>query len=131
MKHFLKKIFLLLPLIIHSPCYGDVSGYIEAIEITVPGREDNIQVPYFAASASYVSGGVTFTYPMGLFSSAPTVKIGIELSGIGFLASRVISAQITANSSTSTTVRVNLGTIITILEAGTGDVIVHLFAVET
>ncbi|MGB8367526.1 MAG: hypothetical protein WCD44_04165, partial [Candidatus Babeliales bacterium] len=108
-----------------------ISGQLETIETPVPGRNEIVLVPFFSASASYINGGLTFIYPIGLFSSTPTVRIGIELGGIGYLLSRTISAQITANSASSTTIRVNLGTVGLITEAATGDVIVHLFANET
>lgn len=133
MKRLLKhNLFLFsLTLIMHFQCNGDISGQLETFEITAPGREEFALVPFFSASTSYISGGLTFTYPIGLFSSPPTVRISIELSGIGYLTSLVVSPQITVNSATSTTVRVNLGTLVSIIEAGTGDVIVHLFANET
>ena len=52
------------------------------------------------------------------------------INGTVYSTSQVFVAKITANSSTLTTIRVNLVTSSTITEAGNDEVIVHIFAIE-
>jgi len=133
MKYFSKKLFLFLfslSATTNFNCSGAISGRLNAIIIPVAGQEETVEVPFFSASASYENGGLTFTYPSGLFSTTPSVRVSAELSGANYSSTQTVSTQITANSTTSTTVRVNLGTVLSITEADDDDVIVHLFANE-
>jgi hypothetical protein len=130
MKHFSKKFFLYLLFTNYFSCYGDISGYMEAIEVLVPGREDILQIPYFSGSASYVNGGVTFMYPAGLFSSTPSLRISIEENVTNYSNSQVFVPFITSSTTSSVTVRVNLVTSLTVSEAATDEIIVHIFANE-
>lgn len=133
MKYFSKKLFLFIFLLAATTnfnCSGAIAGRLTAVVIPVAGQEEEVQVPFFSASASYENGGLTFTYPSGLFSTTPSVRVSAELSGASYSSSQTVSTQITSNSTTSTTVRVNLGTVLSITEAADDDVIVHLFANE-
>lgn len=132
MKYFSKKLSLLFLLssITSFNCYSAIAGRLTAVIIPVAGQEEEVQVPFFSASASYENGGLTFTYPSGLFSSTPSVRVSAELTGLSYSTSRTVSTQITANSASSTTVRVNLGTTGAVTEAADDDVVIHLFANE-
>lgn len=123
------KLFSALILLQSLKCFAVmVSGPLaQETEITA-GHIQKTILHYAAEEKDYVNGGITFTYPTGLFSQAPTVRITIE-SKIGYSASELITPCITANSSTQTTVRVNKGTLSVFQEAATNDVAVHLFAV--
>ena len=83
---------------------------------------------YYTESKSYVNGGVTFTYPVGLFITTPIVTITIESGGL-FSFARQLAAEITSNSATSTTVRVVSQTLVDITELLTGDADIHIWAV--
>ncbi len=76
----------------------------------------------------YVAGGVTFNYPAGMFSSAPNVRLAIELKNLTYSTGQIISPIITANTTTSTTVRVNVGTTASMSEALTDDITIYIFA---
>lgn len=76
----------------------------------------------------YVNGGITFTYPAGTFTSAPMVDISIQLKNIAYSTGTIITGVVTANSATSTTVRVNQDTGTIIQEVATNGVSVSIVA---
>lgn len=78
------------------------------------------------SSQSYVLGGVTFTYAAGTFTTAPFVTITTAIGG--YSNKLIISHMITSNTTTSTTVRVNLDNNGFISEAPTGSVTVNISA---
>lgn len=84
--------------------------------------------PFVTDSASYVNGGVTFTYPVGTFTTVPTVQVSVELLGATYATNQVYTAMVTANSASSTTVMVNFDNNGPITEAATGDVTVYIRA---
>ena len=61
-------------------------------------------IPYCIGTASYVSSGVTFTHPAGLFSSAPTIKISLEKNTTAYSTGQVFVALITTNNTTLRTI---------------------------
>jgi len=120
----------LLFLMVSFHCKGLVTGNLLTFETQAPGllREDVI--PYFLDNASYVNGGVTFTYPAGLFSTTPTIRVSLEENATVYSTSQVFVAHITSSSATSVTIRVNLVTTSTISEASNNEVTVHINAIE-
>lgn len=93
-----------------------------------PGVIQTKMASFCEEMKDYVSGGVTYNYSPGLFSGAPNVKVGIQLKNLAYSSGLIVSPVITANTTTQTTVRVNVGTTSSVAEAATDDVIVHLFA---
>jgi hypothetical protein len=85
---------------------------------------------FYEDKISYVNGGITVTYPVGLFTSAPMITLALELTGLTYLVTQLVSAQVTANSATSTTIRVNVFNLTGLLgtELATGGVNVHFRA---
>lgn len=79
-------------------------------------------------SLDYVNGGITFNYPVGVFTTIPKVQITIVLKNAVYSASETYTPEITAHSTVSTTVRVNKTTVGAITEALTDDVTVYLYA---
>ena len=128
MKYFTS--LFLLSLIISFHCKGSVTGNIERFESVVDGIFRNSEILYFLDNASYVNGGLTFTYPPGLFSITPTIRVSLEENGTAYSTSQVFVPQITSSSATSVTIRVNLVTTATIAEAANDEVTVHIFAIE-
>ena len=122
--------FALLFLIISFHCKGFVTCNIERFESVADGLLQNSEILYFIDNASYVNGGVTFTYPVGLFSITPTIRVSLEENTTAYSTSQVFVPHITTSSATSVTIRVNLVTTATITEASNDEVIVHIFAIE-
>ena len=82
---------------------------------------------YFSQSLPYTQGGLTFTYPTGLFTNPPTIQITIQSGTV--LTTTLFTPMVTSNSATSTTVYVNASTLLSILEATSSQVTVHLVAI--
>jgi len=127
MKHF-TSLFLLL--ISNFLCEGAITGGLSTFESYPGGITKNSVTPCCVDTASYVNGGTIFNYPTGLFSSTPTIRVSLQENLTAYSTNQVFVAEITANSSTSTTIRVNLVTASTIIEASNDEVIVHIFAIE-
>lgn len=106
-----------------------MSGPITS-QVVSPGSIEYGTAFWYSASVSYVNGGVTFTFPTGLFLQTPIVQVSVLLNG-AFSALTVVNPVITAVSATSVTVRVNSGTILSIGEAGTNSVTVFIWAIGT
>lgn len=119
------KSILLCTIIVFQYIHADMqSGHMYQEIASEQGRVDIVKMNFATDVLPYVSGGLTFTYPTGLFSTAPRVQITIERA-FSLLSA---TAFITSNSATSTTVRVVLGSLLSILEAATGTVTVYLLA---
>ena len=127
MKHFTSLFFLLL--IIDFSCEGSTTAQIATFESQADGLIRNETALCFIDTASYVNGGTTFTYPAGLFSSTPTIRVSLEENGTTYSTSQVFVAEITASSSISATIRVNLVTTSVITEASNDAVLVHFYAI--
>lgn len=108
---------------------GVVTGRLSTF-ISNPSGFQSSLTPYCIDTASYVNGGVTFTYPAGLFSATPTIRVSLEENTTAYSTSQVFVAEITVNSATATTIRVNLVTTSSITEASSDEVTVHIFAIE-
>lgn len=100
-------------------------GMLNEEVIIAPGVVQSRILPFYASSASYVNGGLTFTYPTNFFNEAPNVCISIQSSSF---VNSVLSARISSNSATSTTVVVNAGTLLSLGEILTGTATVHIWA---
>ncbi len=128
MKYF-TSLFLLL-LMNSFFCEGAITCNLSKFESYAGGITKSSMAPCCVDTASYVNGGTTFNYPSELFSNAPTVRISLEENSTAYSTSQIFVAEITANSSASTTIRVNLVTTSTITEANNDEVTVHIFAIE-
>ena len=125
------KIFLFGILMAYMSCVDAVidSGFlIQALQIYT-GRTDYQRQYYATGAIDYSTGGVTFTYPAGLFTQAPQVLISVQLKNLSFSTTQTITPIITSNSASETVVRVLSGTLITLGEASTNDVTVNLLAI--
>lgn len=78
------------------------------------------------STQDYTNGGITFTYPAGTFTAAPVVNLTIVLKNLAYSSATSLTAVVTANSSSSCTIRVNKATLISLVEAATNDVTIHI-----
>jgi len=119
--------------IISTPfCYGQQAyGFITQTVIDT----DSIQMSdldYVSDEQPYTTGGVIFTYPVGLFSVAPFVNVSIQTTA-PHGNDETFTVEISANDANSATVMVyhlvtNAGAV-SISEAPNGSVTVYFFAV--
>ncbi len=72
----------------------------------------------------YTNGGITITYPANWFAVAPMLQVSILLKDHVYATNDDFTTVVTANSASSTTVRINLNG----AEAATNDVTVHVYA---
>jgi len=90
---------------------------------------------FYYDAISYTSGGITVTYPASFFSGVPFITVTLELSGIVYNLLQILVPQVTSNTASSTTIRVNFFNLLGVLgaplagEVATGGVIVHFRAV--
>lgn len=132
MKILLSAITLVL--LIGYSAYSNAmqSGFLYEQTLNSDNVSFNVSQAFWATqSLSYAPGGVTFTYPSGLFTNPPTVTIGVQ--GVSLpTGTTIVSPIVIANAATSTTVQVFVGDILLgILEAASGEVTVHIRATGT
>lgn len=88
---------------------------------------------FYSSSAAYVHGGLTFTYPSGLFTQTPTLLVTLSLLERAYSPSELVVAEVVSTSSFQAEVRVNVGSatgiLPTISEANTNDVTIYIRAV--
>ena len=125
----IRIVFTLLSALAIVGIKADLSGPITS-QVVSPGSVEYSTAFWYSASASYVNGGLTFTFPTNLFLQTPTVTVSVLNNGT-YSALTTITTQITALSSTSVTVRVNSGTILSIGEAPTDFCTIQIWAVGT
>lgn len=76
---------------------------------------------------SYTTGGTLFTYPSGLFTSAPTMSVTVEDPSPS--SSIVYTAEASNASATSATIMVYANSSGVMAEAPNGSVTVHVIAI--
>ena len=106
-------------------------GFITFVDSPRPGRMDRTEIPYLIDEASYVTGGVTFTYPTNWFSMTPMVNVSIKIN-VPFLTTDTWSAVVVSSDVTQAHVSVTKfdGITMTTTEAGPGDVTVTIYSVS-
>lgn len=121
-------LFLAVPLVLSIFDCMAMSGPITT-QVISPGSVENGTAYWYSDSASYVNGGLTFTFPTGLFVQKPNIHITVAVNSYSSL--NTVSYVVTQVSNTSVTVRVNVGTLLTIGEAATNQVTVYIWAIGT
>lgn len=103
-------------------------------EIEADGAIERTAVYYVSDNQTYMSGGITFTYPSGIFTTPPNVQISIEQL-TPHPDDTTYTAEISANSATQTTITVyeldTLLAVVSINEAPDNVVAVHILAMGT
>jgi hypothetical protein len=108
-----------------------MNGVTTQYDYTALGQVTSLSPCQFASDREqYINGGLTFSYPDGLWINVPRVVATVELNGAAS-ATTTYSVVITSNSATSTTVmvyRIANGGIVT--EADSNEVKVAIYALE-
>ncbi len=108
-----------------------IKGTTVTIETnSTAGVTKRVNKKWIRAKANYVKGGTTFTFPSGYFSGAPMVSITIQLLGMSYSTSKLLSPVVTFNDKTKCTVRVNKVKEEYVNECSNDSVIVYLHAIE-
>jgi hypothetical protein len=129
----MKKWYLLAMLISVSSVYANNST-TGAIGVTIglgTGHLTSTNQIFYSNILSYTPGGVTFTYPSGLFTQKPFIRVTLALTGRPYRTYEIAMHEIVSTSSAQTKVRVNIGSTVgfpPIFEASSGDVEVYLEA---
>jgi hypothetical protein len=121
-------------LCVTSPSYCiETTGVVELTTGLGTNHVTRIPAYFYSSAAAYVHGGLTFTYPSGLFTQTPTLLLTLSLLGRAYSPSELVVAEVVSTTSVQATVRVNVGaatgTFPTISEANTNDVTVYIRAV--
>jgi hypothetical protein len=128
------KLFTAIIILQSTICYGAMTiGFITRMTIT-GNRMDQDLLHYAIQGQLYTNGGLTFTYPVGLFPQAPIVTVSLQPNGVVPMDTTYV-AEITTNSATSTMITVKeIATIspgvVSISEAATNDATIYLQAFE-
>jgi hypothetical protein len=127
MKHIIK--FLALAIILqNSFCYGTMTTASITQDIITTNITTQANIYVISDMETYTTGGLTFTYPVGLFTLSPVVNISVQPNA-SHPATETFVAEISANSATSTTVMVYLVNGGIVSEAPNGSVLVSLLAI--
>src|SRR6266404_3703808 len=103
------------------PCYAVMAyGYLERTVI-LPDRDERSPLSFVSDAQTYTNGvgGITFTYPVSLFTSPPCVQVSI-VQNVGHPDTQAYVAEVSANSASSTTVMVYVVNAGLVSEAPTG-----------
>lgn len=127
----MKKTFFLATatLIFRASLALSVSGSITTIEEIYPGYTEQGTAFWCSESISYTEGGVTFTFPSGLFTAIPTVVVSVSSST--YNSSGLLGNVITDLTTDGCKVYVTVGTMSAVGEALTDSVKVHIWVVGT
>ena len=112
-------------------CYGATAvGYIMQ-ETILPTRIERAPLNYMDDFQNYTSGigGVTFNYPVGWFTQAPIVQISVQ-QNVPHATNLAYVVEVSANSTTSTTVMVYQVSSGFVSEATTGAISICLLAID-
>lgn len=121
-------LILLISIVSFKSITPQMIGYIQEQVYETPYRYTTENVNYFLDEASYVSGGLTFTYPTSWFSVTPMVNVSLTLNLAPFSAASSYSAVIQTSTAASVTIRVLKTTLGIVTEANSGDVSVTINA---
>jgi hypothetical protein len=96
--------------------------------ISANSSTTHIESSFATDYQSYTTGGITFSYPTGLFTQSPLIQISIYPSS-SHPTTETFTAEISGNSDISTTVMVYNISGGVVSEAPASSVTVYLFAV--
>ncbi len=104
MKQLIKMSIVFLGLMLNISIYAVMFGEADILTEPMPGRIETTQIAYIVDAVAYAPGGVTFVYPVGIFSIAPCVQVQANVPSTS--ADTMFVASVMANSVTSVTVMV-------------------------
>ena len=125
------KYILIILNFFNIPCYAVMAyGYLER-SIILPTRVERSPWAFVSDEETYTSGvgGITFTYPVNLFTSPPCVQVSI-MQNVGHADTQAYITEVSANSTSSTTVMVYVVNAGVVNEAPTGAITVCIFSLD-
>src|ERR1700722_17463020 len=81
-----------------------VTGSVELLTGIGTNHISRTQAYFFSDVIPYVKGGITFTYPAGLFTQTPTLLVTLSLLGLAYSTSSIVVAEVVSTTSLSATV---------------------------
>ncbi len=122
------KLFILTATLQTYSCYGTMmtGSVIQQIIITSSTTREELFI--ISDSQSYTTGGITFTYPVGIFTLPPVVQVSVQPNA-PHAASETFVAEISSNSLSATTVMVYVVQFGVVSEAPNGSVTINLLAI--
>lgn len=127
MNHLMK--LLTLTIILHNAsCYSAMTTATIVQEIITSSSITMSNLYVINDMQSYTTGGITFTYPVGLFTLPPIALVSVQ-SNISHPVTEAYVAEISANSASSTTImlyRISSGVV---SEAANGAAMISLLAI--
>lgn len=106
----------------------NIAGYLLKNQAVAHGV-NSAPINYSIQSQKYVHGGITFVYPAHFFTTAPTIFLSVDLTGLPYHANTIVVPMATSNTASSTVVRVNKDITETIAECANNDCIVNIIAI--
>src|ERR1700738_3854825 len=97
----MKRLLIIMIAVLHSQSFMShamITGLTQQTIIISPTQTSMSMVPFASDTQSYVNGGITFTYPAGLFTQAPYVVIAVQLTGLPYSTSQQVTTVITSHS---------------------------------
>jgi len=125
------KLITLITIIIFSAtytCYGQAVGSLLREEITT-NMVVRSRLNYMTDDQVYTTGGITFNYPPGWFTQPPIIQISLEQDS-AHPPTQTYVTEVSANTTTSTTVMVYQISSGFVSDAPTGVITVSLFALD-
>lgn len=120
---------LTLTIILHNAsCYSAMTTATIVQEIITSSSITMSNLYVINDMQSYTTGGITFTYPVGLFTLPPIALVSVQ-SNISHPVTEAYVAEISANSASSTTImlyRISSGVV---SEAANGAAMISLLAI--
>ncbi|HLX52442.1 MAG TPA: hypothetical protein VKR58_00780 [Aquella sp.] len=125
-------ILLMLHMISTPLCYGQLAYGIITQTVIDTDTIQRSDLDYVSDEQLYTTGGVIFTYPVGLFSVAPFINVSIQPTA-PHGNTETFTVEVSANDANSATVMVyhlvtNAG-VVSISEAPNGSVTVYFLAI--
>lgn len=105
----------------------DMHGFTTQETIVIPDvLVQTSEIPWVARIVPYTNGGITITYDEEVFTEPPIIFASLQ---VGTYDDTVAyTPVVTANSTTSTTIRVNVANGVSVAEAATDSVTVMIYA---
>lgn len=104
MKRLIKISIFFLGFILNGLAYAQMYGPLVTQTESASGRIDTDQTMFVVDQAAYTPGGITFTYPVGVFSVAPCVFVAATVPSA--IVNTEFVATVSGNSATGVTITV-------------------------
>jgi hypothetical protein len=128
---YIIKLITFTAVLCNISCYGMITAAITQ-EIITTSTITRSPLHIVIDAQTYTTGGITFTYPVGLFTLPPFVQVSVQSPSHPM--DQAYTVEIENHSASSTTVMVSLvqtvGPAVVVNEAPNLSVTVYLLAIE-